>query len=256
MLRALREEQSLSEVFMAFLLARGVRIQSDLVDQLFNSAEKRLARILLVMAGFGRTGKLEMLLPEISEHRLAEMIGISNSAVGFFMNRFHELGFIRYDGRIQVHSSLLDVILHDRLPGNNAETPEIIDGHKVTRTLHTMDYSKFKTLLRRMIVVPMLVTTSLAGFLLWETFDLNKAMQWVDHTDRVLDQSGHLLKLLVDMESAKRGYITTGDENFLPTYSEGTKAFDSEFQALKQLVADNPTAAAEAQGYLCRLSGV
>ncbi len=71
--------------------------------------------------------------------------------------------------------------------------------------LHTMEYSKFKTLLLRMIVVPMLVTTSLAGFLLWETFDLNKAMQWVDHSDRVLDQSGHLLKLLVDMESATRG---------------------------------------------------
>ena len=87
----------------------------------------------------------------------------------------------------------------------------------------------------------MLVTTSLAGFLLWETFDLNKAMQWVDHTDRVLDQSGHLLKLLVDMESAKRGYITTGDENFLPTYMEGTKVFDSEFQALNELVADNPS---------------
>ncbi|MFZ0747638.1 MAG: PAS domain S-box protein [Terracidiphilus sp.] len=106
--------------------------------------------------------------------------------------------------------------------------------------LHTMEYSKFKTLLRRMIVVPILVTTSLAGFLLWETFDLNKAMRWVDHTDRALDRSGHLLKLLVDMESAKRGYITTGDENFLPTYWEGTKVFDSEFQALKELVADNP----------------
>lgn len=130
MLRALREEQSLSEVLMAFLLARGVRIQSDLVDQLFNSAEKRLARILLVMAGFGRTETLAMLLPEISEHRLAEMIGISNSAVGFFMHRFHELGFIRYDRRIQVHSSLLDVILHDRLPGNNAEMPEIITAIK------------------------------------------------------------------------------------------------------------------------------
>jgi len=103
-----------------------------------------------------------------------------------------------------------------------------------------MEYSKFKTLLRRMIVVPMLVTTTLAGFLLWETFDLNQAMQWVDHTDRVLDQSGHLLKLLVDMESAKRGYVTTGDENFLPTYLEGTKVFDSEFEALKELVADNP----------------
>ena len=103
-----------------------------------------------------------------------------------------------------------------------------------------MESSKFKTLLRRVIMVPMLVTTSLAGFLLWETFDLNRSMQMVDHTDRVLDQFGHLLKLLVDMESAKRGYITTGDESFLPTYFEGTKQFSSDFQALNQLVADNP----------------
>ena len=96
------------------------------MDQLFNSAEKRLARILLVMAGFGGTGHMEVLLPEISEDRLAEMIGTSKASVGFFMNRFHDLGFIRYDGRIQVHSSLLDVILHDRMPGNNAEMPEIV----------------------------------------------------------------------------------------------------------------------------------
>ena len=102
-----------------------------------------------------------------------------------------------------------------------------------------MEYSNFKTLLRRVIVVPLLVTTSLAGFLLWETFDLNKAMQWVDHTDQALDQSGHLLKLLVDMESAKRGYLATGDESFLPTYLEGTKQFDSEFEALNLLVNDN-----------------
>jgi PAS domain S-box-containing protein len=103
-----------------------------------------------------------------------------------------------------------------------------------------MEYAKLKWLLRRVIVVPMLVTTSLAAFLLWETFDLNKSLQWVDHTDRVLDQSGHLLKLLVDMESAKRGYIATGDESYLPGYLEGTKQFDPEFQALNQLVADSP----------------
>jgi len=103
-----------------------------------------------------------------------------------------------------------------------------------------MEYSKFNRLLRRVIAVPLFVTMGLAGFLLWETFDLNKSLQRVDHTDLVLDHSGHLLKLLVDMESAKRGYIATGDENFLPTYVEGTKRFDSEFQALNQLVADNP----------------
>jgi len=103
-----------------------------------------------------------------------------------------------------------------------------------------MEYLKFKSLLRRVIVVPMLATAILAGLLLWETIDLNKSMQWVDHTDRVLDQSGHLLKLLVDMESAKRGYIATGDETFLQPYLEGTKRFDSEFQALYPMVADNP----------------
>ncbi|MGB7548948.1 MAG: PAS domain S-box protein [Terracidiphilus sp.] len=103
-----------------------------------------------------------------------------------------------------------------------------------------MEYSKFKSLLRRVIVVPMVVTAALAGLLLWETFDLNKALQRVDHTDRVLDQSGHLLKLLIDMESAKRGYIATGDETFLHPYLEGTKSFAPEYQALYQMVADNP----------------
>jgi hypothetical protein len=104
-----------------------------------------------------------------------------------------------------------------------------------------MEYSKFKSLLRRMVVVPMLVTAALAGLLLWETFDLNRSLQRVDHTDRVLDQSGHLLKLLVDMESAKLGYIATGDETFLVPYLDGTKRFDLEFQALFPLVADSPT---------------
>ena len=103
-----------------------------------------------------------------------------------------------------------------------------------------MEYSKFKSLLRRMIVVPMAATAALAGLLLWETFDLNKSLQWVDHTDRVLDQSGHLLILLMDMESGTRGYIVTGDETFLQPYLAGTKRFDPEFQALYRLSADNP----------------
>jgi PAS domain S-box-containing protein len=103
-----------------------------------------------------------------------------------------------------------------------------------------MEYMKFKSLLRRVIVVPMMGTTALAGLLLWETFDLNRSMQAVDHTDRVLDQSGHLLKLLVDMESAKRGYIVTGDESFLHPYFEGIGKFDPEFQALYLLVGDSP----------------
>jgi len=104
-----------------------------------------------------------------------------------------------------------------------------------------MKYLKLKTLVRQVIVVPMVVTTALGGLLLWETFDLNRSLEWVDHTDRVLDQSGHLLKLLVDMESAKRGYIATGDESFLRPYIEGTGRFDTEFEALNQLVADSPS---------------
>jgi PAS domain S-box-containing protein len=103
-----------------------------------------------------------------------------------------------------------------------------------------MEYSKLKSLLRQMILVPMGITAALAILLLWETFDLNRSMQWVDHTDQVLDQSGHLLKLLVDMESSKRGYIETGDESFLQPYLEGTKKFDPEYQVLFPMVADNP----------------
>jgi len=104
-----------------------------------------------------------------------------------------------------------------------------------------MEYSRFKSLLRRVIVVPILVTAGLAGLLLWETFDLNRSLGWVDHTDRVLDQSGHLLKLLVDMESAKRGYVATGDETFLQPYLQGTMKFDPEYQALYLLSADSPS---------------
>jgi PAS domain S-box-containing protein len=103
-----------------------------------------------------------------------------------------------------------------------------------------MEYSKFKSLLRRVIVVPIVATAVLAGLLFWETLDLNKSMQWVDHTDQVLDQSGHLLMLLVDMESGTRGYIATGDESFLHPYLEGAKTSDSEFQILYQELNDNP----------------
>jgi len=125
MLRALREEHPLSEKFMTFLLDRGMRIQSDLVDQLFNSSEKRLARILVLMAGFGEQDKLETQLPAITEESLAEMIGTPQSTVSFFLSRFRDRGFIDYDSRIRVHKTLLNVLLHDRLPGNNTETPEI-----------------------------------------------------------------------------------------------------------------------------------
>jgi PAS domain S-box-containing protein len=102
-----------------------------------------------------------------------------------------------------------------------------------------MEYSQFKLLLRRVIVIPMMVTTALAALLLWESFELNRSLQWVDHTDQVLDQSGRLLKLLVDVETGMRGYLVTGDETLLQPYLEGTKRFDSEFRALYKLVDDS-----------------
>jgi CRP-like cAMP-binding protein len=123
MIRVMHEEPVFSDMFMKFLLARSMRVQADLVDQLFNSSEKRLARILLLMAEFGKPGEPEMLIPKISQETLAEMIGTTRSRVSFFMNRFRKLGFIDYDGRIQVHRSLLNVVLHDQLPDNDQETP-------------------------------------------------------------------------------------------------------------------------------------
>lgn len=113
MIRAMHEEHSLSDIFLKFLLARSMRIQADLVDQLFNSSEKRLARILLLMAEFGQPGDPESLIPKISQETLAEMIGTTRSRVNFFMNRFRNLGFIDYNGGIRVHKSLLNVVLHD-----------------------------------------------------------------------------------------------------------------------------------------------
>jgi CRP-like cAMP-binding protein len=125
MIRAMHEEPEFSDLFMKFLLARSMRIQADLVDQLFNSSEKRLARILLLMAEFGQSGEPHALIPKISQETLAEMIGTTRSRVSFFMNRFRELGFIDYKDRIRVHKSLLNVILHDQLPDNNAKKPAI-----------------------------------------------------------------------------------------------------------------------------------
>ena len=114
MVRALHQEHALSDMFVAFLLTRNARIQEDLVDHLFNSSEKRLARILLLLAHFGKPGKPETLIPKISQETLAEMIGTTRSRVSFFMNRFRKLGFIDYNGSsTDVHSSLLNVILHD-----------------------------------------------------------------------------------------------------------------------------------------------
>src|SRR5271166_1787565 len=125
MIRVMHEEHDFSDLFLKFLLARSMRIQADLVDQLFNSSEKRLARILMLMAEFSRPGEPETLIPKISQETLAEMIGTTRSRVSFFMNRFRKLGFIEYNGRIRVHKSLLNVILHDRLPDETQETSGI-----------------------------------------------------------------------------------------------------------------------------------
>jgi CRP-like cAMP-binding protein len=128
MIRVIHDEHGFSALFLKFLLERSMRIQADLVDQLFNSSEKRLARVLLLMAEFGKPVEVggegpmppgsesEQYIPKISQEALAEMIGTTRSRVSFFMNRFRKLGFIEYNGRIKVHRSLLSVILHDQLP--------------------------------------------------------------------------------------------------------------------------------------------
>jgi CRP/FNR family transcriptional regulator, cyclic AMP receptor protein len=113
MLRVLHDEPKLSEMFMHFLLSRNARIQADLVDQLFNSSEKRLARILLLLAQFGKESKPETVVPKISQEVLAEMIGTTRSRVSFFMNRFRKLGFIEYNGKIRVHNTLLNIFLQE-----------------------------------------------------------------------------------------------------------------------------------------------
>jgi CRP-like cAMP-binding protein len=113
MMEALHRKHEFSDLFVAYLLARNIRYEEDLVDQLFNSSEKRLARILLLLAHFGKEGKPETVIPKISQETLAEMIGTTRSRVSFFMNRFRELGFIKYNGGLQIHSSLLHIVLHD-----------------------------------------------------------------------------------------------------------------------------------------------
>ncbi len=127
MIRVLHEEHAFSDLFLKFLLLRSMRTQEDLVDQLFNSSEKRLARILLLMAEFGNPGEPQTLIPQITQETLAEMIGTTRSRVSFFMNRFRKLGFVEYNGRIRVHKSLLNVILHDQMPSDNAEKPPVSD---------------------------------------------------------------------------------------------------------------------------------
>ena len=114
MVKALHREHEVSDMFVTYLLARNIRYEEDLVDQLFNSSEKRLARVLLLLAHFGKEGVPEAVIPKISQETLAEMIGTTRSRVSFFMNRFRKLGFVNYGGDgLQVHSSLLSVVLHD-----------------------------------------------------------------------------------------------------------------------------------------------
>jgi CRP/FNR family cyclic AMP-dependent transcriptional regulator len=127
MIRVMHEEHTFSDLFLAFLLARSMRTQADLVDQLFNSSERRLARILLLMAEFDKPGEGKMLLPDITQETLAEMIGTTRSRVSFFMNRFRKLGFIEYNGRIRVHKSLLNIVLHDQPSEQNTASAPLLE---------------------------------------------------------------------------------------------------------------------------------
>ena len=113
MMEVIHRERAFSDMFVAYLLTRNIRYEEDLVDQLFNSSEKRLARILLLLAHFGKDGKPELAIPKISQQTLAEMVGTTRSRVNFFMNRFRKLGFVRYNGALEVHPSLLNVVLYD-----------------------------------------------------------------------------------------------------------------------------------------------
>jgi CRP-like cAMP-binding protein len=134
MIQAVHDDHTFSDFFVHFLLGRGMRTRADLIDQLFNSSEKRLARALLLMAEFDKPGDPERLIPAITQEALAEMIGTTRSRVSFFMNRFRKLGFIEYNGRIHVHKSLLSVVLHDQFSGHNSERPPVAIAER-TRTV-------------------------------------------------------------------------------------------------------------------------
>jgi CRP-like cAMP-binding protein len=122
-LRVLKEEPAFSQMFISHILARNARVEEDLVDQLFNSTEKRLARVLLLLANFGKEGRPEPIIAKISQETLAEMIGTTRSRVSHFMNKFRQLGFIDYNGHLEVHSSLLSVVLSDQSPGTGVQPP-------------------------------------------------------------------------------------------------------------------------------------
>jgi len=132
MRRVLHDEHKFSDFFIKFIVMRGIRTQADLVDQLFNSSERRLARTLLLMADYGADGEPEALIPAVTQETLAEMIGTTRSRVSFFMNSFRKLGYIDYNGRIHVNRSLLNVVLHDELPEENATRPKLLDWDPTT----------------------------------------------------------------------------------------------------------------------------
>jgi CRP/FNR family transcriptional regulator, cyclic AMP receptor protein len=114
MIATIHDKPEFSELFMAYLLTRNSRIEEDLIDQLFNSSEKRLARLLLLLANFGKEGKSQPIIGKFSQETLAEMIGTTRSRVSFFMNKFRKLGFIEYNGKLEIHNSLLNVVLYDK----------------------------------------------------------------------------------------------------------------------------------------------
>ena len=127
MVLLLHEQQEFSDIFLKFVLLRGGRTREDLIDQLFNNSEKRLARTLLIMAEFGKPGEPEGMIPPVTQEELADMIGTTRSRVSKFMNNFRKLGYITYNGRIHVHKALLNVVLHDGLPGQTASRPVTVD---------------------------------------------------------------------------------------------------------------------------------
>ena len=142
--RVMHDEPIFANFFLKFMLSRSMRTQADLVDQLFNSSEKRLARILLLMAEFDKPGERDTFIPPISQETLADMIGTTRSRVSFFMNRFRKLGFISYDGRIQVFKSLLNVVLLDQLPEHNAQNPLIPFTGSILKPVIPIEKAKLK----------------------------------------------------------------------------------------------------------------
>jgi CRP/FNR family cyclic AMP-dependent transcriptional regulator len=132
MIRVMHDEHAFSDLFMSHLLTRSIRIQADLVDQLFNSSEKRLARILLLMADCGEPGEPAKFIPPITQETLAEMVGTTRSRVSFFMNRFRKLGFIDYNDRIQVHKSRLQTVLHDHLPKHGTRSQRLVSRSEIS----------------------------------------------------------------------------------------------------------------------------